>query len=182
MAGDTPKDGYGLEHAGEAQGAAAGLPQLDFSTWSSQIFWLVITFAALYFLLSKFILPALSAGITERSDRIADDLDAAARMQREAEQAEADFDRALADARAKAHNIGATTRASVETEIAAEVEAADADLARQQAAAETRIAGIRAKAMENVDGIATDATREILSALAGVKPTAASLKAAISKA
>ena len=137
--------GHG-EATHEAAQASGGLPQLDFSTWSSQIFWLVITFGILYFILSKFILPALSAGITERSDRIADDLDAAARMQREAEQAEADYDRALADARAKAHNIGATTRSSVDAEIAAETEAADADLGRQQAAAETRIASIRAKA------------------------------------
>jgi len=30
------------------QAAAGGLPQLDYSTWFNQIFWLVLVFAALY--------------------------------------------------------------------------------------------------------------------------------------
>lgn len=160
---------------------AAGLAQFDFSTWSSQIFWLIVTFGVLYFVLSKFILPALSAGITERSDRIADDLDAAARMQREAEQAQADYETSLADARAKAHNIAATTRSSVDAEITAEVDAADAELARQQASNESRIADMRAVAMKNVDGLAQSAVTDILSKLAGLKPSAAAVKSAVSK-
>lgn len=160
---------------------AAGLAQFDFSTWSSQIFWLIVTFGVLYFVLSKFILPALSTGITERSDRIADDLDAAARMQREAEQAEADYEKSLADARAKAHNIAATTRSSVDSEIATEVEAADAEMARQQASNESRIADMRASALKNVDGLAQTVVKDILSKLAGVKPTAAAIKSAVTK-
>ncbi len=161
---------------------AAGLAQFDFSTWSSQIFWLVVTFGVLYFVLAKFILPALSTGITERSDRIADDLDAAARMQREAEQAEADYEKSLADARAKAHNIAATTRNSVDAEITAEVEAADAEMARQQASNESRISDMRTSALNNVDGLAQTAVKDILAKLAGVKPTAAAIKSAVNKA
>ena len=88
----------------------------------------------------------------------------------------------FADARAKAHNISATTRSSVEAEIDAEMETADAELGRQQAAADARIAGIRAEAMKNVDNIATETVTEILVKLSGVKPTAAKLKAALSKA
>lgn len=172
-------------HAADAAPEAAssgGLPQFDFSTWGSQIFWLVVTFGALYFILSKFILPALASGIAERSDRIADDLAAAERMQREAEHANTEYERGLADARAKSHNISATTRASVEAEIAAEGEAADTDLARQQAAADVRIAGIRADAMSNIDGIALGAAEHIVSKLAGISPSAAAIKAAVTKA
>lgn len=162
--------------------SSGGLPQFDFSTWGSQIFWLIVTFGVLYFVLSKFILPALSAGITERSDRIADDLDAAARMQREAEKAEADYNKSLADARAKAHNIAATTRNSVDAEISAEVEAADAEMARQQASNEARISDMRSAAMANVDGLAQTAIKDILVKLAGLKPTAAAIKSAVTKA
>ena len=112
-----------------ADGAAAaetGMPQFAVETWTSQIVWLVITFGVLYFLLSRFILPRIGGAITDRSDRIADDLDAAGRMQKEAEQAEAAYERSLADAKAKAHNIAETTRKSVDAEIAKEVEAAEA--------------------------------------------------------
>lgn len=164
------------------EASSGGLPQFDFSTWGSQIFWLIITFGVLYFVLSKFILPALSTGITERSDRIADDLDAAARMQRDAEQAEADYNEQLSDARAKAHNIAATTRSSVDAEIAAEVEAADADMARQQASNEARIAQMRSEALGNVDTLAQTAVKDIVGKIAGLKPSAAAIKSAVSKA
>lgn len=164
-----------------ASEASGGMPQFDFSTWGSQIFWLVITFGVLYFVLARFILPRLAGGITERGDRIADDLDAAARMQREAEEAEAEYEKSLADARAKAHHISATTRGSVEAEIASELEVADAEMARDQAAAEARIAGIRQKAMSNVDSVAADTASEILSKLTGLKVSAAKLKSAIAK-
>ena len=40
-------------HAADA--ASGGLPQFAFETWTSQIFWLVVTFAVLYFVLAKFI-------------------------------------------------------------------------------------------------------------------------------
>lgn len=177
---ETPKSSDAA-YGAASEASSGGLPQFDFSTWGSQIFWLVITFGVLYFVLSKFILPALSTGITERSDRIADDLDAAARMQREAEQAEADFEKSLADARAKAHNIAATTRSSVDAEIEAEVEAADAEMARQQSTAEARIAEMRTAALKNVDGLAQTAVKDILAKLAGVKPSAASIKSAVGK-
>ena len=69
------------------QAASGGLPQLDYSTWASQIFWLFLVFGALYFVLATFILPRLREGLSERSDRISDDLDQASNMQREAEEA-----------------------------------------------------------------------------------------------
>ena len=176
---DTPTHdtGHALDAAAEA--ASGGLPQLDYSTWAGQIFWLVVTFGILYIILARFILPKLANGITERGDRIADDLDAASRMQKEADAAQEEYEKSVADARAKAHNISASTRASVDAEIAAEVEASDAELTRQQAAADERISGIRAKAMQNVSGIATETASEILSKLTGLKTTAAKLQAAV---
>jgi len=166
----------------EAADAAGGLPQFDTAWWGSQIFWLVVTFGILYFALSRFILPRLGSGLTERSDRIADDLDAASRMQQEAEAAEAQYQTSLADARAKAHKINATTKSSVDAEIASEVETAEAEFARQSSAAEARIAKIRSEALRNVDQIAADTASEIVSKLSGMTVTAARAKTAVSKA
>lgn len=165
-----------------AKSGSGGMPQFDFSTWGSQIFWLVVTFGVMYFLLSRFILPKIGTTISQRSDRIADDLDAASQMQREAEAAEAEYERQLADARAKAHNIAATTRTSVEAEINSEIEAADAESARQAEAAEVRISEIRAKALRNVDDVAANVAEDIVSAISPLKTTAAKAKAALGKA
>jgi len=166
--------------AGYAEKSASGLAQLDVSTWASQIFWLVITFAVLYFILSKFILPKIDEGLTNRGDRIADDLDEAARMNQEAKQAELDYQQAVADAKAKAHNIAETTRKSVDAEIETETAEAEAEFTLRQDEAEKRIAKVKAAALAKVDDVALDTVGSILEKVAGMKSTAATVKSAIS--
>ena len=165
-----------------ADAAAGGLPQLDVSTWASQIFWLAVTFAVLYFALSRFILPALRDTIANRSDRIADDLDSASRMQREAEEAEKAYEQALRDARAKASNVAESTRKSVDDEIAAELAAADAEAEAQAGLAEGRIRDIKAAALSNIDSVAADVAGTLVKELTGKSVTAATVNAAVGKA
>jgi len=174
MAAETPhKDAA-------AEAASSGMPQFAFDTFTGQIFWLVLTFGIMYFVLSRFILPKIGQGITDRGDRIADDLDEASRMQQQATQAQADYERALADAKAKAHNIAETTRKSVDSEIASEVEIAEADFSRKQADADERIRTIKTAALGKIDDVASDTIGEILNKVAGVKTTSARIKSAIS--
>jgi len=163
-------------YAEGAEAASSGMPQFDFSTFSSQITWLVITFGLLYLILWRFILPKLGNPIAERQNRIADDLDTASRMQREAEEAEKAYERVLADAKAKAHNVAESTRASINEEINSEIEAADLEAAQEAEKAEHRIGEIRKKALGNIDGIAKDVAADIVKKFTGKAPTAAQLK------
>jgi len=155
------------EPKSDAVEASVGLPQLDFSTWSSQIFWLFLTFGLLYVVLARFILPVIGRTLSDRSDRIADDLNAATAMQREAEEAEASYEKALKDARAKAHNVAETTRASVDAEMAAEIAEADKEAERASAVAEDRIRDIRTAALKNIDTVAKDVAADVFSKLSG---------------
>jgi len=50
------------------------MPQLDFTTYSSQIFWFVVCFSILYITLSKVILPRIAAILEERNNLIQGDL------------------------------------------------------------------------------------------------------------
>ena len=170
MAAETP----------HAEAASGGMPQFAIETWVGQVFWLFLTFGVMYFILSKFILPKIGQGLTDRGDRIADDLDEASRMQQQASQAQADYEQALADAKAKAHNIAETTRKSVDEEIAAEAEATDTQFARKQAEADERIRKIKTAALGKIDDVAGDTVSEIISKLTGVKTTPARVKSAIS--
>ncbi len=165
-------------HAAEA--ASGGMPQFAIETWVGQIFWLFLTFGIMYFILSKFILPKIGQGLTDRGDRIADDLDEASRMQQQATQAQADYERALADAKAKAHNIAETTRKSVDEELTAEAEVADEQFARKQIEADERIRTIKTAALGKIDDVAANTVGDIIEKLAGVKSTASRVKTAIS--
>jgi len=166
----------------QAADAASGLPQLDISTWTSQIFWLVLTFAVLYFALSRFILPNLRDTIGNRTDRIADDLDSASRMKLEAEEAEKAYEQSLRDARAKASNVAESTRQSLDAEIQTELDAADAEADRESQLAETRIREIKQAALSNIDAVASDVAGALITKLTGKTVTDAALKAAVKKA
>ncbi len=63
-----------------------GLPQFNPETWASQIFWLAISFAFLYFFFSKFILPSMTSTIEKRTNKIQADIKAAEELSSKAEQ------------------------------------------------------------------------------------------------
>jgi len=171
--------GIKLAAAPKGDGGEKVFPPFNSEYFATQIFWLLLTFGVLYFLLSKILLPRIGQTIEERSSRIADDLDAASRMQKEAEEAEKSYERALADAKAKAHNVAETTRQSVDAEIKVEMDVADAEAAKASEAAETRIRAVHAKAMESIESVAADAAQATVEALTGKKPSLAAVKKAL---
>jgi len=63
-------------HSAAAE-AGPGMPQLDFSTWGNQIFWLVLTLIAIYFVLSRIALPRIASALAERQGTITNDIAAA---------------------------------------------------------------------------------------------------------
>lgn len=168
------------EHGGHANDSVNDVfPPLDASTFASQLFWLFIFFGLLLFLLAKVLLPRLGGILEERSNRIADDLDSAARMQREAEAAELAYEQSLKDARAKAHNVAETTRASINAEIEAEIETSELEAAKHMEVAEAKIRKLREKALANVDGIAADTAKALVEKLFTGKITSAAAGKAV---
>ena len=168
--------------AAETGDKSGGLPQMDFSTYPSQIFWLAITFGVLYWLMSSLILPRLGGMIEERRDRIADDLDTAAEFRRQAEEAEAAYNAALSDARAKAQAIAAQTRADVEAEISELQAMADEKAAASVAAAEERLAKMKDDATAKVKDAAADVTKALVAALIEETPADDLVAAAVERA
>ena len=63
----------------------AGMPQLDTKFWFSQFFWLTITFSILFVLLSRFILPKISANLETRKSQILENISAAEKKREESE-------------------------------------------------------------------------------------------------
>lgn len=156
---------------GAEEASGGGLPQFDPSSFYGQLFWLAITFAFLYWIMSSFILPRLGGVIEERRDRIADDLDQASEFKHQAEEAENAYNKALADAKAKAQSIAADTRDQLDAEIANLNADADAKAAAALEAAETRINEMKEQASAKVRDAAVDTTRSIVEALIDERPT-----------
>lgn len=61
------------------------MPQFDVSFYLSQIFWMLISFGFLYLMMSHLICPMIDEVLSERARLIQDDLDAAERINHQAE-------------------------------------------------------------------------------------------------
>ncbi|WP_368346358.1 F0F1 ATP synthase subunit B' [Pelagovum sp. HNIBRBA483] len=154
------------------------MPQLDFSTFPNQIFWLVVTLVVIYFVLSRIALPRISAVLAERAGTITNDIAAAEELKLKAQEAEAAYNQALADARAEANRIVAEAKAEIQSELDAELKKADAEIAAKTAESEKAIAEIRENAVKSVTDVAKDTAKEIVAALGG-KADAKTVTAAV---
>ena len=165
------------DYATEAA-SAPGMPQLDVTTFSNQIFWLVIALVAIYFVLSRVALPRIAAILAERQGTITNDLAAAEDLKAKAKAAEDAYEKALVDARAEAQKIAADTRAEIQEDLDAAIAKADAEIAAKAAESEKAIAEIRAGAVEAVRDVAKDAAGEIVQLMGG-KADAKAVAAAV---
>ena len=155
------------EEAGSEGGHAVGMPQLDFTTWANQIFWLCVALVAIYMILTRVAIPRIGAVLAERRGTITNDLAAAEDLKRQAMDAEGAYEKALADARAEAGKIVAAAKADMQADLDRAMARADAEIDAKTAVSEQRIAEIREGAAASVRQVATDATREIVAVLGG---------------
>lgn len=178
----APAEGQAqTEHA--AEGAETGVfPPFDSSTFPSQLLWLAITFGLFYLFLKNVVLPRIGGILEVRRDRIAQDLDQAARMKEEADAAVAAYEQELAEAKAKAGAIGNEARDAAKAEAEAERKRIEADLERKLAEAEARIAGIKQAAMKEVGAIAESTASAIVEQLVGGKADKAAVASAVQSA
>ncbi|SLN36947.1 F0F1 ATP synthase subunit B' [Roseisalinus antarcticus] len=178
----TTEAAEGLDQAATGAEAAGGpgMPQLDFSTFPNQIFWLVVTLVAIYLVLSRVALPRIGAILAERTGTISNDIAAAEDLKLRTQEAEAAYQQALADARSEANKIAEETRATIQAELDKELATADEQIGAKTAESEKAIAEIRAGAMDAVHEVATDVAREIVTALGGGADDAA-IEAAVTE-
>lgn len=144
-------------------------PPFDSSTFPSQLLWLAITFGLFYLFLKRVALPRVSEILELRRDRIAQDLDQAARMKQEADDAIAAYEQELAEGRAKAGQIGQEAREAAKAEADAERREVETGLEKRLAAAEERIQAIKDGAMKEVGSIAEDTAATIVERLIGAR-------------
>lgn len=174
--GETSPTTESTAHEGGHKGA---FPPMDAATFPSQIFWLVIFFTLLYLLMSKLALPKMAAVLAHRHKTIEGDLARATALKNETEAAVQAYEKALADARAKAQGIAAETRAKMTAEMDAERGALERKIAAKTADAESKIATAKAQAMKDVGEVAAETAAEIVSELTGAKVSKAEAVKAI---
>ena len=177
MASTTQEASHGAAEA--AHDGGSSMPQLDFSTFGNQIFWLAVTLVVIYLILSRVALPRIAAVLAERQGTITNDIAAAEDLKAKAVEAENIYNKALADARAEAQRIAAETRAEIQAGLDEAIAQADVDIAAKAAESEKAIAEIKAGALDSISTVANDTAAEVVAALGG-KADAKAIAAAVS--
>lgn len=158
------------------------MPQLNVQDFAPQLFWLALTFFVLYMILSRVALPRVGNILEERSTRIEADLAAARKLREDTDKAIEDYEKALADARARAQQIGRETRDEIAADIEKRRAETDRQIAEKMAEAEKSITGLKNSALSHTDEIATEVTKDLVARLLGNEVDSSTLDGAVRQA
>ncbi len=138
------------------------MPQLDFSVFPSQFFWLTICFFSLLFIMSKFIIPKTGEMIDLRKAKIDSELNKAAELKEQVEAGIARYEQALREANLRA----AAALQKTKDELNDTVNRKQSDLAARLnveiAEGEKKIATAKVKAMQKVEEVASGLAVDVL--------------------
>ena len=132
------------------------MPQLDTSTFDSQIFWLLVCFFSMLFIMSKFIVPRIRETIELRQKKIDDNLEQARAIKEKAEISLQKYEKALNNATEKANESLLKTKAELKTFIEKRQLELYENLARKIKEGEAKIEQERVKALQSIEEMSLD--------------------------
>lgn len=148
----------------------------------SQLFWLLLVLALIYFGIGKLMLPKIQSTVEARDKRIADDLAAAQAARVAADETEAAYRARMDESRAEALKVAAAAKASSAKATEEKMRAANEANQDKVEQAETRIRAAAAAALAEIEDVAAGAAQDMVSRLAGVTVSGAEAKRAVKAA
>ncbi|HTJ01298.1 MAG TPA: F0F1 ATP synthase subunit B' [Methylovirgula sp.] len=161
---------------------SSNFPPFDPANVAPQLVWLVISFAALYLLMSRLALPRVEGILHDRRSKIQGDVGEAAKKRQAADEAAADYEKTLADAKGRAQALAQQTHAKLAAETDAKRATLEAELSAKIAAGEAEIEALKTKAMASVEQIAQETASAIFEHLTGQKADPKAIAAAVATA
>ncbi len=171
-------DAYDAGHH-KADKEIDGLPQLDFTTYTPQLFWMFVFFSLLYIIFAKKALPEISGTIEGRKNHIQSDLEAAEKLTADADNVHDAYNQGLVEAQ----NAANKTIQTMEDKMKVKVEKAMNDFAIRSTEeiqnAEDRIIAAKQAAMKDMNKIVTDVTAEAVEKIIGQSADKAAVQSTV---
>lgn len=145
-----------------ATAESAGIPQLDFTTFPNQIFWLGVFLLILFLIVNRIAIPQIESIAKSRKSRIENDLEEASRATAEAEAIRKKTAELMAAVKSDADGIAAETRAKILAMQDKEIIRVGDKILALTAESETRINAIRAVAPEKIQEIVVSVAPDIV--------------------
>ena len=158
---------------------SGGMPQLNPEFWISQIFWLTITFGILYVLLSKLILPKISANLEIRKSQILENIEAAEKQREESELKITEYEKIVQNSKKEAKNYFKQAREKVLKDIGLKKESLDKELNKEVQKTGAEIQELRERAPEKIKKIAVETSGDLIQQLIGAEVNGSSISAIV---
>ncbi len=155
------------------------MPQMVVADFAPQIVWLIVTFGLLYLLMARLALPRIARVLDTRERRRTSDLERAEALQKEAEQALAEFERVQSETHDQAQAIAAQTRNEMAAKQAESLAELGVELAKQHKKSEAEIIKATETAMSGLSDLATELAQATAIRLIGGKISADAARTAV---
>ena len=134
----------------------------------SQLFWLALTLAVIYFGIGKAMLPKIMATMEARDTQVTQDLAAAEAARREADETEEAYRARINESRAEALKVTAAAKQEGAKATEGRVAQADSAIREKIEAAEARLRSATDAALADIEEVAAEAAQDMVARLAGV--------------
>ena len=158
---------------------SGGMPQLNPEFWISQIFWLTLTFGILYVVLSKLILPKISANLELRKSQIQENIEAAEKQRENSDSKLKEYENIILKSKLEAKNIFKDAREKVLKNINSKKEVLDKQIDDEIKKAEQEIEQLKKGAPEKINKIAIETSSELVKKLIGAELNNSSISAIV---
>ena len=158
---------------------SGGMPQLNPQFWISQIFWLTLSFGILYVILSKLILPKISANLELRKSQIQENIEAAEKQRENSEIKLKEYDDIVLKSKIEAKNIFKEAREKITKDINSKKEILDKQIDEEIKKAEKEIGVLKKNAPEKINKIAIETSSELIKKLIGADVNNSSISAIV---
>ncbi len=158
---------------------SGGMPQLNPEFWVSQVFWLTLTFGVLYVVLSKLILPKISANLELRKSQIQENVEAAEKQRENSESKLKEYDQIVLKSKLEAKDILKSAREKVLKDINSKKEILDKQIDEEINNAEKEIEMLRKSASGKINKIAIETSSDLIKKLIGAEVNSSSISAIV---
>lgn len=158
------------------------MPQLDPTWFSTQLFWLAITFIILYFVIWRSAVPRIAEIKSTRSQKIESDLEKAEGLRAKAAEVQEAYEQALAKAAEEARAVHREAAREIAERNEQQHAKLNEQLMKRAAEANAEIAKTKDAAVAEMRDASVDVVRSVAKRLVGAEVDAAAAKKALEAA
>jgi len=160
--------------------AEAGMPQLDPKYWFSQGFWLIITFATLYLLISKLFIPKIKNNIDDRERKIKEDLEKAKSYKENSEIKNREYERVIEKSKKDIAKMINDSRKKLDKDIQIKKRSIEKQINDEIKKTENEIETLKKNSLPSIEKISEELTSKIIHEVTGEQLNQSSVKAIVS--